>query len=857
MSPSRGSVRRLLLSANVGNWTGTASRSSSHYHLSPSSSRLLSTPAARTRESRAQETSSGSSNSEHHPLGIDTSLFESSTLEYSEQTAAYSSDLHALQVGPSQLLASLLVSSTKDATKTLQELRKLETSLDYAFDYARPARQCVNEGDFQGALSWLDMVPDYYSSRPEAIQESSQACTDIAAMLVNMINANAKPHLVCLALLKVISKGYIDSDDKLGKSVFQTTTWLVRHGKVANQAEDQEWSWQLWQSIVRLSRAAKSRQTQSTSRLTMEQGGMSADLVARLARLYNACIRALTLSGQHKVALYWVRQSESISSDRINTTGLTKLHPFTWRMFMEEVLDDDSPASAVVKAQAASLLPALRDRAVTVASSETSTLIREAEGIVLDRSTVTLTADRSLDDKVLDLLSHDDVKASITLLLRGLKDVSPTSNWSRIPKATTLAAVREAVVDADTDGKLALEKYLKRLGATRGARGLIPFSEMLILHQRGKHVTCLEFCLSNFHCRDVQELASVLEVKGLSQKTEEKRFKLHENRYANYLALKSMVSLCKKDFFKMYTLYQAWLELTSQHVTQGRRTTAEEVSFDAVTSTDGVFEDVNLEYLYNPEHDLAMETDHSSLVLYETPPVLKPTIIYFNLFLKALPKALSVSALSLSSSPSSSSPSVRARLLQAGGDVQKMTMDLAFEILRDMEKYSVEPNVSTWSILLTLMARNITAPLPPWSQSTTREGEVVRDNKGNNINITDQWTRIWTMTSALGMGLDSASKGPAVSPSSSASATPTPLPRATALTYTHLIYAFLMVPPSRGGPLLREAARVKDWLINDERAMTSVDKYKKPITRVLDLLDRVLLEEQEALSKAKEEISME
>jgi hypothetical protein len=371
-----------------------------------------------------------------------------------------------------------------------------------------------------------------------------------------------------------------------------------------------------------------------------------------------------------------------------------------------------------------------------------------------------------------------------------------------------------------------LQVYLEQLQKSRGAKGLVPFSTMVQLFQKGRHAECVQYCVSTYQSRVIEELAILVDEEKFKRREgevveigeNEVHGKLHESKYATYLALKSLVWICKQDFFKLHRLYQTWLKLSNHYVQDGPNTDTATKNSTEVKDEAGIFEESNVEYLFSADHGL-LEEDRLSSIVYQGSPHSRPSVYFFNLFLKRLPKALAWSAYRGTSS---------VKALLGTGKVQKRVMDLGFEILKDMEKYKVEPNVSTWSILLMLLARNITLS----SVEGEGQGESTQDEEE-----AAQWSRLWNMTRALGMGQSTTTDGIAI--------TPSPLPKATALTYINLMYAFLMVPPSRGGPLVEEARKIKGWLESDNEALAHMSQYKRPMDQVLGFLEKVETRQQE------------
>ena len=815
MSPSRGCVGRLLLRGLEGRAQrpfGCAVPPSRHrlgLHTLPldfTRSFSPTTSVASTNASTNGEPALSSRLDDSGGGGADASLFESSSSEYEEQAAALTPEHHALHSSPSQLLASLLAKSTREATTTLRDLKRLETVLQGDYAYARPARHCAVGGDYQGCLSWLDVLPNHYSTGDEKLaREGEQACEHVAAALTALVNGNAEPYIVYLALLKVTSKGYLEAGERTNSAIYQALTWLVRHGRVlVDHQEDQEWSWQLWKSLVQACVGAKSKNAPSTSRLTRyEDAGLDASLAHALNRLYNGSIRALALSGRYVAALHWIRQSDSFAS--VDCRGaITHLHPFTWRIYLEEALDLDSPATESVRTQTEGLISALqRLTADAKAPNDAQRLMREVQGIVPGRDASDALASQPLDDLVLDRLDRGDSKGAIDLLQQALS--SSSSQWSHLPKATTLVAVREAVSTNEQNAQGdALQAYLDNLQGARGAKGLYPLSTMMLLFSHRRHVECVQFFLSVYRSRDVAPLAAIVDERTFPAQEDKGSGKLRDSTHASYLALKSLVALCQHDFFTMQKVYRSWLQRTAQHMHGRGEALGSALEGDEVEArpTEDIFEDINLDYLFSPEAG-TLDKETLSPMAYQSAPNARPTVFYFNLFLKALPKAMNWSA-------HRGSSSVRA-LLQSDNLPQR-TVNSAFDILRDMQNFQVVPNASTWSILLTILARNISRP-------EEVEGGAGKDETG--------WSQIWTMTSSLGMGDLAKQKSDL------------PLPKATPLTYANLIYAFLMVPPSRGGPLLEEARTVKRWLEEDEEALVDVRRYQQPLDRVMQLLAKV------------------
>lgn len=625
MSPSRGSVHRLLHSSIFD--ARPHSFIQRHLVVSPSNILRRTSHAAFSlslpRDSSQQDDFIGTSNDEIHPDGIDQSLFESSTKEYKAQTDAASKLNHdAWLSGPSQLLLSLLSRNTRDATTTLKELNKLETRLEKNFAYARPARHCAVDGDYKGFFSWLNIVPHFNLSTNLTAQEKEQICSHIAGALTALINGNAEPYIVCLALLKIVDKGFIESGDRTGKAIFQTLTWLVRHGKVAEDKGGQEWTWQLWNSLSKIARESKAKSVSSSSRLTLDEKSMDKELCSTLIRLYNGCIRSLVLAGRYEAAIMWIQHSESFDLEECDRG--TTLQPFTWRIYLEEVLDIDSPATSMVRSQAGALAAKLKEKFERDPQSIlVKRLVREMDSLVLDRNNEAITEDASLDDRVIELLDQSDTRGAIALLYQALTESAPTPRWGHLPKAITLVAVRESVSRSqNSQMKDELQLYLQELEKSKGAKGLIPFSSMVHLSQRNQHVECVSLCISTFQSRQVEYLAMLIDKEQFEKTVLETKQvdKLRDNKYANYLALKNLALMCKHDFFKLHKLYRSWIQINEHHVSKEELL---DCSTQAQQTVEEIFESANWEYHFRVDADLPKEDESNNkdkLLLHQGPP---------------------------------------------------------------------------------------------------------------------------------------------------------------------------------------------------------------------------------------------
>lgn len=800
-------------------------------------------------------------NDELHPDGIDAALYESKSSEYESAASPFFHDTTVW--GPSQLLLSLLTKKLQDATITLKELKKLGSDLEERSEYARAAWQCARHGDYKGCLSWLDVVPNFYFISAGSQQEQNEVCRRLAATLNILCNDSAETHVVCLALLKVVCKGYLDSGFDASEAISRALSWLLTHGEVSEKKDGQEWTWQLWKSIVKATTSAKSKanSTPSTSTATLDDESPDRWLSDKLSLLYNRGIRTLVLSGRFDAALCWIQSSDSFQID-LRYSG-TKLLPFTWRLFLEGVLDCDSPASAHVRGQAVTLASSLEklEEMDTKASRHRfrlRLLLQETEFITLDKNADIASSERALDDRVLVLLRHGDVRGSIALLQDALRNITRTPRFGHLPRALTLAQIREAVShNAGSTAEEEFQEYLVDMQRSRGGKGLGPFSHMVHLSQSGHFKECVSFYISTFESREIEQLAALVDQAAFKQAREgalEQR-KLRYSKYAHYLALKCLVYICKDDFFKMHKLYRSWLQSAIHHLDvtdefreseDGDPTTA----FPSASTTTSIFEETDMEYLFSTSINEPVQEGPQRFFPYRTPPAARPDIYFFNLFLKMLPKAFALSAIKGTSAVKAQlkSESLHARLT-----------NLAFDILKQVERFKLEPNASTWSILLTLLARNVNANPPTKSaeiQQEQKEGKRERAEEGRREiseeqdiwwqvlepeEYKQQWDRIWKLTRALGMGLEDEKLTASLSidfpHSVNASST---LPKATGLTYANLIYAFLMVPPSRGGPCIEEALRVQSWLQADRNDPTvDIDAYEEHITRVYDLLQRV------------------
>lgn len=849
MSPSRGAIARLLRIGNAVRPSSdrSASRANCRHIQSAQYSQSIALSLHNHNHDHNQEiylhrqeviagpsTIVNSSNNSLHPDGIDASLFESTTDEYHERLADSDARRHLWHDGPSDMLSALLKEGIKQATSTMKELRNLRDELEHRIEFAGAARQCAVEEDYEGCLHWLEITPNYYKLEQSENDKEQlvQDCGHVALTLSTLINSRADPYVVCVALLKIISKGYLEADKRVQRAIQQTMTWLIRHGRVKEDGDAKKWTWQLWQSVSKLSLKAREEFDPEPSDLALKLRGKG--LEAHLFRAFNACLRTLCVSGKFEAAIAWIKNSQTFGSDNVGT----HLQYFTWKLFLEEILDRNSPASDSLRSQAGALAAEIQTMFQDAPPKHfrLRALARITRRIVIDRNAVSLADDLTLDEKVTDALDCNDRIAAIAFLHQALLEQDLVSRWSHLPKASTLATLRDLIEEQGNDEeKKELQAYLMELKVARGAKGLIPLSTMLRYSQKEQHVDCVSHCIETFQCRELEELAVLVDSKLFSA-DQKPTTRLQENKYASYLALKSLLYYCKNDFNKINKVYQAWLESISHH-----RSYSREVKAQSNGSIGSIYEDVDDDYLFMGNLDLDTQDLHDT-ILHRTPPNSKPTIYHFNLFLKMVPMAFGVSARNESSSMKS--------LLTSGSRHEK-SIEIAFQIIHEMHNFQVEPNTSTWSILLTLMARNINAtssssespmstlPQPP---SSTSKGDIVNLSKDHlttvdkKMTIQDekilddskqQWKKIWSLTSALGMGPNHLH-----TPNSF-------LPKATALTYASLIQAFLKVPKSRGGPCLTEATQVKRWLLEDKEALRDLKRYQKSINRILHLHRKV------------------
>jgi hypothetical protein len=840
MSASRSAVHRLLSTAALSRPHCSDLRSLTQQ--SPASLLLRRTShalslslssATQKEEDDVKSSASGSSitrlkdvfqtgNNELHPDGIDSTLFEKINSEYEAASSDHFGD--PWHSGPSQLLSRLLKKDIKDATKTLQELKTLDTDIEHRLEYAQAAEQCAILGDFRGCMAWLDVVPNFYTIvfSIHSVPEADQAYDHIASTLYGLIEGSAEPYVVCLGLLKAVSKGYLQANYQTINAIYRTLGWILRHGKIANQEEDHEWPWRMWKSFVKAATTAKASGTPSTSKVTLNDDILDSDLSWLLSRMYNGGVRSLALSGRYEAALLWVQNSESFQVDAPKSG--TKLQRFTWRLFLEEVLDSGSPASAQVRSQAGALSAKLHD-----VGTKGAKLLQEMLVLTLDKYAGDINEEGTLDDRVNAMLEEGDVRGSIAVLQQALGDVLPAPRWGHLPGAIFLANVKKAVL-ATNNSVLEEEwrHYLEELEKSKGTKGLSSLSHMVQLSHDEKMKECVAYCISTYQARDVEELAllvdedyfkTVIETSGRSHK-------LRYSKYASYIAIKNLVYLCKSDYTKMHKLYQAWLEVAKHHVKESDLKASSSIE----TSTgESVFEDTILEYLFSGKADLSGLESESPIVSYKTPPTARPSISYFNHFLKMLPRALAITTRQGKSGIHSTG-------------LESQVVNLAFSIIQEVKRFGLEPTASTWSILLSLLAQNVNAIVPVQTheiqERKSRQGEMMTDEgededvfSGQSLKpkeYEEQWSRIWRLTSALGMGVD-------LNNSSKRSN----LLKATAITYAELIYGFLLVPHSRGGPCVEEANKVKTWLQADTDMLQNLDQNtKKRINKILGILEK-------------------
>lgn len=186
--------------------------------------------------------------------------------------------------------------------------------------------------------------------------------------------------------------------------------------------------------------------------------------------------------------------------------------------------------------------------------------------------------------------------------------------------------------------------------------------------------------------------------------------------------------------------------------------------------------------------------EFSPLKFNPTPNSAKVTSHCFDQFIKAFSSIdIEFSRLSASLKNESSHSSKSPSSIKASSTLSK-----CLSILKDMEERGLKPSISTWNLILSLVAqegRNLI-----FTDMTEEERESLRDrnSQGNGLG----WKRTLELAGEMGI----AKKTSKVKDQNNS------LPRANLISYSSLMQSLIRIPPWKGGPMLQEAKEIRDLM---------------------------------------------
>lgn len=811
MSPSRGqaSLANLLHRHARSTWTGClVSKRCVPIHVKCFTNRSTS----RQHYSYAQLKSQ---------IPLDVSLFEAPSIEYEDHVEANEPQ------GPTQLLLETLQHSVADATKTLTDLVVLETPIEPHTHFAQAVLECVRADDLRGSFMWLNYLPvfniDRMDTRISIHDAPSQLDHNLSLALTHFLQSliarHPQPDIVCIGLIHTARLRGLEADDTLCKAFSRTLSWVLRHAHSSTMQSTGHWTWALWQNIVNHAFQAQRKPVEKgvhpPSSLPSSPDGKF--LARRLERVYNQSIRTLLLSRKYEAALYWLerchwfqfQETEKGSHER----RTRKLKFFTWKMFVETVLVPQSAAPPQVISDTKKLVDVLKKRLHSRADARWNAKLTEkmitCANECLSRPMVPVSSDKIHKER-----TTPSPESSSTIAKEpkhsNMRNSMPTSSLDelgkfQLPKASTVALM----LDRPNIDPSEFANYLDALKSCPGAQGLSELGFVLHkFHVHGPFRALEEYCL-HFEDRNVLRLSRIVlsenDMKTLLEISEQEGKKLWTHSHANVTALRCLVLLCKGDVDKLLKVYHLWLELikSAAHVdvhSLPKLRNNETVLEQGDMSSNSVFEAEDQEYTVAGVK--ADDQSHFSVrggLVYQLPPLLKPNVHHFNVFMTALPRA------ALRTAPSKSPIHVN--------EESSVSLDVAFTILNDMKLYGVQPSISTWTLLLETIALSSSAGAVDESDAIQNMSPLLialgmrtKPKFGNDLGESVT-TLVGKRTKKI---VESLPKGN--------------FPQATPLTYSALIVAFLRVPPTRGGPLVHEAKMVLEWLSHNEKALGLLEK---------------------------------
>ncbi|KAJ1026289.1 hypothetical protein NDA16_002376 [Ustilago loliicola] len=785
------------------------------------------------------------SNNDIDPRGVDYSLFEPEDNAYSQylSTPAIAEEAGILQQDdsascvaadsditnlspPTQLLVRLIRDNDFEAASTvLEELKTLHAPLnELAPDFASAALWAIRNGKKKEMLSWMRLCPGYIpgtkhletaSNDPFKVQVTSVA-SDFRKCFMVLLDSYGDD-------LRLLQRASMIAADKGMWSVLRSTlAQLLRFGAGRMMGPAPSNSAVGWQYFHRLLQANQSQ------RGLKDKGKRLAILTAtlELRALYNLGIRTLALAGRLDDAIHWAEKSTEATNEFSTFSQNLRLEPFTENLLMEELIR----AGGGYRDQARPLAERLGSAPTRLGKRNMVDI--DAVEKRIERETVHASAaneqdfgaarsESILDQTIQSHLEQGDVVTARDHLLSVLesalrvkhdadepipvRDASHVNTsdaiFDHLPSARTLSelhdlagklgtiAITVSLTETDmihtraSDGSLdphysqemlTAKEFLRpirsKLHLVRGGKGLWQTAKLYGYIKKGKWAEAVQFYVGKAGFRvpaggiSTELVSLALDQQSLPKKGKQKKLdtaqplrgKQWPSTHAINLMLKAIVGICvdAKDYSRLNQVYQLWRKASLP---------------TRISNED-------------------QESENAGELIFEQwPPSQHPDSYTFDPFIYAFGRLnIEVESGSPTSSSSSSSSSPAAQKEIGPAQIKKKawgSSQAVLDVIRDMtDVFSVQPNVSTWTIALECLAREGRSR---WTTTTSILARAV------GINTTSPLSSSYTMVRRA---------EPSFAPANS-------------VTYTALMRALIRVPHEDGGSMVEEAAAVRDDLL--------------------------------------------
>jgi hypothetical protein len=751
---------------------------------------------------------------------LDPSLFELASTHYivgNRPSTRYASAPTAAQNRIA--LSTLLQSGELDkALKTLRELQALQAEIQPYALFAEAALKTARQGDHDGALRLLKLVPPASSLAVSKTKGATKAyIRPLLCDLLHQFQQLGQVEPLWQALLIIANLGYVKVGQE-GVGILERFSgpiqWLMRQDCYSS-------SWQIafWRhflSQVAWSQAGGAERARLSSKGHVGpfayhfRLGMSVRMVLR--NCFNAIVRSFMLAGRLDVALSWAEMDAVFGKQ--SASFLPAVHVIwgqTWNSLLHAIFDDRAAVDEEVCEKAVQLHQSLIDQMCTAevrgphtgedgegksVRNRVRRLARDGKAILGGRSTgKEQDYFRAFADKTTTMLDAGQYAE----LAAELNDALDEKDF--FPDAATLARINE---HGDNEH---LSLYFERLKARTALQPQLLRASMMWLNDTGEHLKALQQYFYRTNDRFFTHLARLVlhpeeqaivwpestDTSATLSDTRPKADSLVARNFLNTIALQSLLAHLRRDPDRLQTLYTAW----RAGVSPFDRT---ETSSPNVTHADG------------SSADLAPFAPHRD---------------HFVGFLRSLPAAYTLRA---RRQPDSSHATADAIELAAQSRHQAKIWTMT--IAQDANTFQARLQIDMINLMLNHFIRNLDAYGEDYEDDLTRI-QTLLDSVGV------QAARKVTSTASKDDPLPDAAPPPSELDSSAHL-------QATPLTYAYVIRAYLSVQADRGGPMLDQAKAIYEAFRLDQRCQRAMRntplRYEKVVKHAENALHDIQLD---------------